>query len=73
MDQAYGLLGLQAQMAVSYLSDRTTINELLARVTKERDTLVETKVRLEERIRSIQSEIKHGYSTGRTTVDEWLT
>ncbi|HEY5302571.1 MAG TPA: hypothetical protein VIJ86_00780 [Acidimicrobiales bacterium] len=73
MDQADGLLGLHAQMAGSDLSDRTTINELLVRVTKERDTLVETRVRLEERIRSIQSEIKHRYSTGRTTVDEWLT
>ncbi len=73
MDQADGLLGLHAEMAKSDLSDRTTINELLTHVTKERDTLVETKVRLEERIRHIQLEIKHRYSTGRTSVDEWLT
>jgi hypothetical protein len=45
----------------------------LAHVTKERDMLVETKGRLEERIRRIQTEIKHRYSTGRTSVDEWLT
>lgn len=72
-DQAHDLLGLHAELVASDLHDPVVVRDLLSRVEKERQALIERRNRLEEKIRKIQQFMREKYATGAASVDDWLT
>jgi hypothetical protein len=71
-DESEGLIGLHAEMVDCDLGDPEVVQDLLARVERQRQALAERRIELEERIRRIQEAVLHQYATGAASVDDWL-
>ncbi|HUX03550.1 MAG TPA: hypothetical protein VMV53_01390 [Acidimicrobiales bacterium] len=72
-DHSTQLLGLHAEMVVSDLSDHDVVRDLLTRVEREREGLIQLRGQLEERLRTIQDAVRARYASGAASVDDWLT
>lgn len=71
-DQAQSLLGLHGELAASDLKDVEAVRDLLRRIEREREALIERRDKLEDRIRRIQETIREHYSAGNASIDDWL-